>query len=114
MKKNKNNTVIRYRFKTYSVDDPRPLIEIWGDEMEMLRLTRASDGSLVLVNPLQIKAVYGYFRKDTTIVDYSGEYGYIEVKESVEAIWKMLKEIDIWCYKNVIIKFCPENGNYLK
>lgn len=64
--------------------------------MEMLRLTRASDGSLVLVNPLQIKAVYGYFGKDTTVVDYSAlEDGYIEAKESVEAIWKMLKEIEI-------------------
>lgn len=63
--------------------------------MEMLRLTRASDGSLVLVNPLQIKTVYGYFGKDTTVVDYSGsEDGYIETMESVEAIWKMLKEIE--------------------
>ena len=66
--------------------------------MEMMRLTRASDGSLVLVNPLQIIAVYRYFnlKKDTTVVDYSGsEDGYIEAKESVEAIWKMLKEIEI-------------------
>ena len=64
--------------------------------MEMLRLTRACDGSLMLANPLQIKAVYGYFGKDTTVVDYSGlEDGYIEARESVEAIWNMLKEIEI-------------------
>ena len=64
--------------------------------MEMLRLTRASDGSLVLVNPLQIKAVYGYFKKDTTVVDYAGtEYGYVEVKESVEAIENLLKLIEM-------------------
>ena len=64
--------------------------------MEMLRLTRASDGSLVLVNPLQIKAVYGYYRKDTTVVDYSGtDDGYVEVKESVEAIENQLKLIEI-------------------
>ena len=62
--------------------------------MEMLRLTRNSDGSLVLVNPLQIKAVYGYFGKDTTVVDYSGnDDGYIEVKESVEAIDNLLKNM---------------------
>lgn len=66
--------------------------------MEMMRLTRASDGSLVLVNPLQIKAVYRYFKKDITVVDYSGSedgYGYIEVKESVEAIEKMLEGMEI-------------------
>ncbi len=64
--------------------------------MEMLRLTRTSDGSLVLVNPLQIKAVYGYYQKDTTVVDYSGtDDGYVEVKESVEAVENLLKLIEI-------------------
>ena len=64
--------------------------------MEMLRLTRASDGSLVLVNPLQIKAVYGSFQKDVTVVDYSStDNGYVEVKESVEAIENLLKLIEI-------------------
>ena len=64
--------------------------------MEMLRLTRDSDGSLVLVNPLQIKAVYEYFGKDIIVVDfdYSGkEDGYVEVKESVEVINNLLKNI---------------------
>ncbi len=64
--------------------------------MEMLRLTWACDGSLALVNPLQIRTVIRNQKRDVTIIDYSGdEYGYIEVKESVEAIENLLKLIEI-------------------
>lgn len=64
--------------------------------MEMLRLKRAYDGSFVLINPLQIKAVYKYFGRETTVVDYSGAVdGYAEVEESVEEIEKMLEAIEI-------------------
>lgn len=60
--------------------------------MRFLRLTRESDGSLVLVNPSQIKAVMKYFgEEDVTIVALTGSYdGDLEVKESVESIEKML------------------------
>lgn len=60
--------------------------------MRFLRLTRESDGSFVLVNPSQIKAVMKYFgEEDVTIVVLTGSYdGDLEVKESVESIEKML------------------------
>ena len=64
--------------------------------MRFIRLTRDVDGKMVLINPLQIRAVYEYFNKGSTVVDYCGsdeEYGYIEVRESVETIEKMVEQV---------------------
>lgn len=59
-----------------------------------LHLTSAVDNSTVLVNVSQIRAIYKYNGKDTTVVDYSGnEDGYVDVKESVDDIEKMLQEM---------------------
>ena len=64
--------------------------------MKLLRLTSAVDGRVVLVNPKQIKAIYKYYGRETTVVDYSGTVdGYAEVEESVEEIEKMLEAIEI-------------------
>ena len=62
--------------------------------MRFIRLTRDVDEKIVLINPLQIRAVYEYFDKGSTVVDYYGSdegYGYIEVRESVETIEKMVE-----------------------
>ena len=62
--------------------------------MRFIRLTRDVDGKMVLINPLQIRAVYEYFDKGSTVVDYSGsDEGYIEVRESVETIEKMVEQV---------------------
>ena len=56
-----------------------------------IKLTMASDRTPVLINVLQIRAIYKYYCRDTTVVDYSGvEDGFVEVLESVEAIENLL------------------------
>jgi len=60
-----------------------------------LRLTMATNGDPVLVNVSQIKAVYKYFGKDTTVVDYAGtDDGYMEVLESVDSITRMIQGLN--------------------
>lgn len=56
-----------------------------------IKLTMASDRTPVLINTQQIRAIYKYYCRDTTVVDYSGvEDGFVEVLESVEAIENLL------------------------
>lgn len=56
-----------------------------------IKLTMASDRTPVLINVSQIRAIYKYYCRDTTVVDYSGvEDGFVEVLESVEAIENLL------------------------
>ena len=56
-----------------------------------IKLTMASDRTSVLINVQQIRAIYKYYCRDTTVVDYSGvEDGFVEVLESVEAIENLL------------------------
>lgn len=56
-----------------------------------IKLTMASDRTPVLINVPQIRAIYKYYCRDTTVVDYSGvEDGFVEVLESVEAIENLL------------------------
>lgn len=56
-----------------------------------IKLTMASDRTPVLINIQQIRAIYKYYCRDTTVVDYSGvEDGFVEVLESVEAIENLL------------------------
>lgn len=56
-----------------------------------IKLTMAADRTPVLINVPQIRAIYKYYCRDTTVVDYSGvEDGFVEVLESVEAIENLL------------------------
>ena len=61
------------------------------ESKRFIKLTMASDGTPVLINVPQIRAIYKYYGRDTTVVDYSGvEDGFVAVLESVEAIENIL------------------------
>jgi hypothetical protein len=65
----------------------RAIDHVW----RFVKLTRVSDGTPVLINVPQIKAIYKYYGRDTTVVVYSeAEDGFVAVLESVEAIENIL------------------------
>lgn len=58
-----------------------------------IRLTRASDKTPVWISVNHIVAVYTYYKKGTTVVDYGSmdEDGFFEVAESVDQVMEIIK-----------------------
>ena len=60
--------------------------------MKLIIVTRNIDGKKMYVNADMISAVYPYYKKDTSIIQFAGsEENYVEVKESVETIANMME-----------------------
>ena len=60
--------------------------------MRLITLTRKSDGAKMYVNPEQICAVYPYYKKDSTVIQFVGDNdNFIKVLESVDSIATILQ-----------------------
>ena len=59
--------------------------------MRLITLTRKIDGAKIYVNPEQICAVFPYYKKDTTVIQFAGDENYVEVLESVDSIATVLQ-----------------------
>ena len=59
-----------------------------------IKLTRTSDKTPVWISVNHISAVYQYYGKETTVVDYDsgGEDGFAEVLESVDEVMEKINE----------------------
>ena len=61
--------------------------------MKFVKLTRASDRTPVWISVNHISAVYQYYQKNTTVVDYGGDDGqFAEVIESVDLVMAIIRE----------------------
>ena len=59
--------------------------------MRLIILTRLIDGAKMYVNPEQICAVYPYYKKGTTVIQFAGEENnFIEVLESPDSIASLI------------------------
>lgn len=55
--------------------------------MKLIIVTRIIDGAKVYVNPEQICAIYPYYKKDTTVIQFAGEENnFIVAVESADSI----------------------------
>lgn len=62
------------------------------NRMRLITLTRKIDGAKMYVNPEQICAVYQYYKKDSTVIQFAGEENnFIEVVESPDSIASVLQ-----------------------
>lgn len=60
--------------------------------MRLIIVTRKIDGAKIYVNPEQICAVYPYYKKDSTVIQFAGaEENYLEVLENVDSIANMIE-----------------------
>ena len=60
--------------------------------MRLIIVTRKIDGAKIYVNPEQVCAVYPYYKKDSTVIQFAGaEENYLEVLESVDSIANMIE-----------------------
>lgn len=62
-------------------------------EVMFIKLTRASDKTPVWISVNHIVAVYTYYKKGTTVVDYGSidKDGFFEVAESVDEVMEVIK-----------------------
>lgn len=60
--------------------------------MRLIIVTRKIDGAKIYVNPEQICAVYPYYKKDSTVIQFAGaEEKNLEVLENVDSIANMIE-----------------------
>ena len=60
--------------------------------MRLIIVTRKIDGAKIYVNPEQFCAVYPYYKKDSTVIQFAGaEENYLEVLENVDSIANMIE-----------------------
>ena len=60
--------------------------------MRLIIVTRSIDRAKMYVNPEKVCAVYQYFKKDTTIIQFAGaEENYLEVLESADSVANMME-----------------------
>lgn len=60
--------------------------------MRLIIVTRQIDGAKMYVNPEKICAVYPYYKKDSTVIQFAGaEENYLEVLESVDSVANMME-----------------------
>ena len=61
--------------------------------MKFIKLTRASDKAPVWLSVNHISAVYQYYGKETTVVDYGGDdERFAEVTETVDEVMAKIQE----------------------
>lgn len=60
--------------------------------MRFIIVTRAIDGAKMYINPENVCAVYPFYKRDTTVIQFAGaEENYLEVLESAESIANMME-----------------------
>lgn len=60
--------------------------------MRLIIVTRAIDGAKMYINPENVCAVYPFYKRDTTVIQFAGaEENYLEVLESAESIANMME-----------------------
>ena len=60
--------------------------------MRLIIVTRAIDGVKIYVNPEKVCAVYPYYKRDSTVIQFAGaEENYLEVLESADSIANMME-----------------------
>ena len=60
--------------------------------MRLIIVTRVIDGAKMYVNPENVCAVYQYYKKDTTIIQFVGaEENYLKVLESADSVANMME-----------------------
>lgn len=61
--------------------------------MRLITLTRKSDGTKMYVNPENVCAVYQYYKKESTVIQFAGaEENFLEVLESVDSVAELLEK----------------------
>ena len=61
--------------------------------MKFIKLTMASNEKPIWLSVSHIKAVYQYYHKNTTVVDYGGDDGqFAEVLESVDEVMEIINK----------------------
>lgn len=60
--------------------------------MRLIIVTRAIDRAKMYVNPENVCAVYPYYKRDSTVIQFAGaEENYLEVTESADSIANMME-----------------------
>ena len=61
--------------------------------MKLIIVTRQIDGKKMYVNPEQICAVYPYYKRESTVIQFAGtEENFLDVKESPKSIVSMITD----------------------